>query len=144
MIKCEELTPLYEEIRYRYEVLVDTDVGEAFSLMRDSSSLITNYEQEVANLQKEYADWERTAKAFQASKSCELSKSVADGDRKSSFDEEVLEKWKLVSGIMKVQRYLESIVRFLNRVYFDSKLCYESCQRSMRYPVGDNRLGGHT
>lgn len=52
MEQYNEVLELFEEIKSRYEFLTDTDVLEAFSLMRDSSSLLANYDTLVADAYK--------------------------------------------------------------------------------------------
>lgn len=140
----QELIDLLNEIKFRYDTLDDNKVEDAFSLMRDSSSLLSSFEQAVADMQKVYADEERMAKAFQAETSFKLSNSVANGDRQASFNTDVIERWERVSSVMKSVRYLEAQSRLLSRIYFDSKMVTENCYRHLRPPVGENRIVGRT
>jgi hypothetical protein len=140
----DELIEQFEEMKYRYSQLVDSDVLEAFSLMRDSSSLLASWEQMSADAYKLTADAERMAKATEAKRSCELSSKPTDGARKAAFDQDVIDAWKRFSELNKQQKYTEANAKFLSRVYFDSKMIVENCYRQTRPPVGDNKIVGRT
>lgn len=142
--RYDEILEQFEEIKYRYSQLVDSDVLEAFSLMRDSSSLLSNWEQMSADAYKLTADAERMAKATEARRSCELSSKPTDGARKAAFDQEVVDAWGMFSELSKQQKYMEANAKFLSRVYFDSKMIVENCYRQTRPPVGDNKIVGRT
>ena len=49
MDNYEELLEMINEISCRYSVLTDTDELEAFSIMRDSSILQSNFEEMLAD-----------------------------------------------------------------------------------------------
>ena len=72
----DEILAMFDEVRLRYEDLNDTDVLEAFSLMRDSSSLLASYDTLAADAYKMSALLERNAKATEARKSLELSNKI--------------------------------------------------------------------
>ena len=134
----------FEEVKYRYESLNDSDVLEAFSLMKESSALLASYEQMVADSYKLTAIAERNAKGTEARKSCELSPKPTDGARKAAFNEEVIAAWELFADLYAKQKYMEANARFLGRVYFDSKMVVENCYRKERQPVGENKIVGRT
>lgn len=143
-INYEELIAQFEEIKFRYEGLNDSDVLEAFALMRDSSSLLSNYDQMVADAYKLTALTERQAKALEAKKSLELSPKVTEGARRATADASVGQAWKQVIERTTQQKYMEANARFLSRVYFDAKMIVENCYRKERPPVGENRIVGRT
>jgi hypothetical protein len=130
----ETLVSQYEEVQSRYEVLNDTDILDAFSIMRDSSSILANYEMMLADMGKCVFDAERLAKGTEASISCELSPKPTEGARRAICDERVIDIWKQYSDIKKKYEYLDANVHFLNRVYFDCKMIYESCIRREGIP----------
>lgn len=138
----EEILQSFDDVKYRYEGLNDSDVLEAFSLMRDSSSLLASYEQMSADALKLTALTEREAKALEAKKSLELSSKVTEGARKALCDPEVNEAYKRLAERVTQQKYIEANARFLSRVYFDSKLIVEQCYKKERPPVGDNKMVG--
>lgn len=138
----EEILQSFDDVKYRYEELNDSDVLEAFSLMRDSSSLLSSYEQMSADALKLTALTEREAKALEARKSLELSNKVTEGARKALCDPEVNEAYKRLAERVTQQKYIEANARFLSRVYFDSKLIVEQCYKKERPPVGDNKMVG--
>lgn len=138
----EEILQSFDDVKYRYEELNDSDVLEAFSLMRDSSSLLASYEQMSADALKLTALTEREAKALEAKKSLELSSKVTEGARKALCDPEVNEAYKRLAERVTQQKYIEANARFLSRVYFDSKLIVEQCYKKERPPVGDNKMVG--
>lgn len=138
----EEILQSFDDVKYRYEELNDSDVLEAFSLMRDSSSLLSSYEQMSADALKLTALTEREAKALEAKKSLELSSKVTEGARKALCDPEVNEAYKRLAERVTQQKYIEANARFLSRVYFDSKLIVEQCYKKERPPVGDNKMVG--
>lgn len=138
----EEIIQQFTNIKYRYEELNDSDVLEAFSLMRDSSSLLASYEQMSADALKLTALTEREAKALEAKKSLKLSSKVTEGARKALCDPEVNEAYKRLAERVTQQKYIEANARFLSRVYFDSKLIVEQCYKKERPPVGDNKMVG--
>lgn len=138
----EEILQSFDDVKYRYEELNDSNVLEAFSLMRDSSSLLASYEQMSADALKLTALTEREAKALEAKKSLELSSKVTEGARKALCDPEVNEAYKRLAERVTQQKYIEANARFLSRVYFDSKLIVEQCYKKERPPVGDNKMVG--
>lgn len=138
----EEILQSFDDVKYRYEELNDSDVLEAFSLMRDSSSLLASYEQMSADALKLTALTERETKALEAKKSLELSSKVTEGARKALCDPEVNEAYKRLAERVTQQKYIEANARFLSRVYFDSKLIVEQCYKKERPPVGDNKMVG--
>ena len=138
----EEILQSFDDVKYRYEELNDSDVLEAFSLMRDSSSLLASYEQMSADALKLTALTEREAKALEAKKSLELSSKVTEGARKALCDPEVNEAYKRLAERVTQQKYIEANARFLSRVYFDSELIVEQCYKKERPPVGDNKMVG--
>ena len=140
----QELLDRFDEIKYRYEVLNDVDVLEAFSIMRDSSSLLASYEAMVADAVKLSADMERNAKATEARISCELSPKPTEGARRAACDQAVIDAWEAYSETVRNQKYAEINAKFLNRVYFDTKMVVENCYRQARPPVGTDRVVGRT
>lgn len=138
----EEIIQQFTDIKYRYEELNDSDVLEAFSLMRDSSSLLASYEQMSADALKLTALTERQAKALEARKSLELSNKVSEGAKKALSDPEVIKAYKGLANKLTQQKYIEANARFLSRVYFDAKLVVEQCYKKERPPVGDNKMVG--
>ncbi len=140
----DELLELFEELSYRYSSINDTDVLEAFSLMKDSSSLLNNYEQLSADAYEYVANKERWAKATEARRSCELSPKPTDGARKACFDQEVISAWSDYAESVKRQKYIEANAKLLSRIYFDSKMIVENCYRRERQPAGDNKVVGRT
>lgn len=138
----DEILQSFDDVKYRYEELNDSDVLEAFSLMRDSSSLLASYEQMSADALKLTALTEREAKALEARKSLELSSKVTEGARKALCDHDVNEAYKKLAERVTQQKYIEANARFLSRVYFDSKLIVEQCYKKERPPVGDNKMVG--
>jgi len=140
----EELVSQFEEIKYRYEQLTDTDVLEAFSLMRDSSSLLASYDTMVAESYKLTALTERQARAVEARKSIELSVKPTEGARRATADEEVVSAWNKYISVATSQKYIEANAKFLSRVYFDAKMITENCYRKERPAVGTDRIVGRT
>lgn len=138
----EEIIQQFTDVKYRYEELNDSDVLEAFSLMRDSSSLLASYEQMSADALKLTALTERQAKALEARKSLELSNKVSEGAKKALSDPEVIKAYKGLANKLTQQKYIEANARFLSRVYFDAKLVVEQCYKKERPPVGDNKMVG--
>lgn len=138
----DELLDQFDEIMSRYAVLTDSDVLEAFSLMRDSSSLLASYDQLVADAYKYSALAERDAKATEARRSLELSPKPTEGARRASADAEVRGAWGRFIDMATKQKYAEANARFLNRVYFDSKMIVENGYRKERAPVGNDRIVG--
>ena len=138
----DELQNLFRGLEYRYSFINDDDVLEAFSLMRESSALLANYEQLSAQAYAIVATYERLAKATEARRSCELSPKPTDGARRACFDEEVIKAWNEYASIVKIQKYIDTNARFLSRMYFDSKMLVENCYRKERKPVGDNKVVG--
>lgn len=139
-----EILDMFEEIKYRYEVLEDTNVLEAFSLMRDSSSLLSSYDTMVADAYQMSANLERDARALEAKKSLELSNKPTDGARRATADDEVIEAWKrYIEGVTR-QKYAEANARFLSRVYFDAKMIVEQCYRKERPSAGSDKVVGRT
>jgi hypothetical protein len=143
-LSYNEISDLFEEIKYRYENLNDSDVLEAFSLMRDSSSLLSNYDQMSADAYKLTALYERQAKATEARKSCELAPKPTEGARKAACDAEVIDAWNKYIETSTRQKYIEANGKFLSRVYFDSKMIVEQCYRKERPPVGTDKIVGRT
>lgn len=140
----EEILAQFEEIKYRYEGLNDSDVLEAFSLMRDASSLLASYDAMAADAYKLSALTERQAKAVEARKSLELSNKPTDGARKANASDDVLLAWSKYADTVAKQKYVEANARFLSRVYFDAKMVVENCYRKERPPVGKDRIVGRT
>jgi hypothetical protein len=140
----EKYNELFQEVSARYEAINDSDVEEAFSLMKDSSSLLDSYEQLSADASEYVAVKERYAKATEARRSCELSSKPTDGARKACFDKEVVYAWKDYANTVKTNKYIEANTKFLSRIYFDSKMIVENCYRRERMPSGDNRVVGRT
>lgn len=140
--KVTELTDAYDEICEWFNELDDNMVSDAFGLMKEASALQASFESLLADLNKSYIDCERMAKAKQAKVSRESSTKVNEGDRIAASSEDVLKSWEFVSDIQKSARYMEAKARHLSRIYFDSKLIYENACRSLRNPVGDDKLVG--
>ena len=140
----DEILAMFDEVRLRYGDLNDTDVLEAFSLMRDSSSLLASYDTLAADAYKMSALLERNAKATEARKSLELSNKPTDGARRAASNEEVIKAWKDYVESVTRQKYVEANARFLSRVYFDAKMIVENCYRKERPPVGNDRIVGRT
>lgn len=140
----DELLAAFEEIKYRYETMTDSDVLEAFAIMRDSSSLLSSYDQFVADIYKVTALSERDAKATEARRSLELSTKPTEGARRAAADEEVRAAWSRFIDMATKQKYAEANARFLSRVYFDAKMVVENCYRKERPPAGENRIVGRT
>lgn len=140
----DEILDMFEEIKYRYESLEDTNVLEAFSLMRDSSSLLASYDTMVADAYQMSALLEREAKATEARKSLELSNKPTDGARKATANEEVVNAWNKYIESVTRQKYAEANARFLSRVYFDAKMIVEQCYRKERPAVGSDKVVGRT
>ena len=140
----DELKDMVDEVKERYSYLVDTDVEEAFMLMKEASSLQATVDMVVAHFQKEYADVERYAKVMQAKISSEASPQVSKGDRVALQDERCIEAWTTVAKTMKAVREMEALAKLLGRIYFDCKMVTENGYRRERVPVGDNRIVGRT
>ena len=134
MDNYEELLEMINEISCRYSVLTDTDELEAFSIMRDSSILQSNFEEMLADCYKLAADKERMAKATEARRRCELSDKPTNGNRMAAFDPEVIRAWKEYSESIKQTKYVEANAKLLSRIYFDCKMIYEACVRRMSKP----------
>lgn len=144
MEQYNEVLELFEEIKNRYEFLTDTDVLEAYSLMRDASSLLASYDTLVADAYKLSSLLEREAKATEARKSLELSNKPTDGARRATADPEVVGAWTRHIESVTRQKYAEANARFLSRVYFDAKMIVENCYRKERPAVGTDRIVGRT
>lgn len=143
-MKYNDVLEEFESISRRYKNLVDSDVGEAYSLMINSSSLLSSYEQMYADAIKLVSMKERLAKATEARVSCELSPKPTEGARRAAFHEDVLSGWKDYAESLRNQKYIEANSKFLSRVYFDTKMIVENCYRKERPAVGDNRVVGRT
>lgn len=143
-MKYSDVLEEFESISRRYKNLVDSDVGEAYSLMINSSSLLSSYEQMYADAVKLVSMKERLAKATEARVSCELSPKPTEGARRAAFHEDVLNGWKDYAESLRNQKYIEANSKFLSRVYFDTKMIVENCYRKERPAVGDNRVVGRT
>ena len=141
MKNLSELKASYDELKLWYDGLEDTDASSAFGIMKEASALQASFEFLSADLGKELADAERSAKATHATVSSSLSTKVNEGDRLATKSMEVLEA--RVSSIQRSQRYIDATSKHLSRIYFDSKLIFENACRAMRQPVGENKLVGH-
>lgn len=145
ILKDGDLDTFYEvfyEVESAYKAMDDSDVEEAFSIMKEASSLGASFEKLSYDLAKEQAIQERQAKALAARISKESSSKVNEGDRLASFNPEVLSAWQRVAEIRSAQMYLEATARYLLRIYYDTKLVYENACRAMRNPVGGEKLVG--
>lgn len=143
MKNLSELKASYDELKLWYDDLEDTDASSAFGIMKEASALQASFEFLSADLGKELADAERSAKATHATVSSSLSTKVNEGDRLATKSMEVLEAWEMVSSIQRSQRYIDATSKHLSRIYFDSKLIFENACRAMRQPIGENKLVGH-
>lgn len=141
----ENLDTLYEqfsELEIEYKALNDSDVEDAYNIMKRASSLTSSFEKMSYDLGKELNIQERSAKALAAKISKESSSKVNEGDRLASFNKDVLCAWQRVAEVKSAQMYLEATARYLLRIYYDTKLIYENACRSMRNPVGGDKLVG--
>lgn len=143
MSQLSNLSPMYDELKERYDSLIDTDVAEAFSLMKLASSLQASYETELAELNRELVKQERKARAMHAFISRSSSAKVNDGDRNALCDSRVMKEWEQHESIQKACKLLEIAIKFISRVYYDCKLVYENCCRAMRDTVKGDMLVGH-
>ena len=116
MTDWNELKVLFDEVKYRYEILDDTDVGEAYSLMKVSSALQASYEYGLADLVKSLAYKDREAKAIQADVSRASSNKVNEGERIATSSPEVIEAWNKCADIKRSCQLVESTVKFLSRI----------------------------
>lgn len=142
--KYNEILESFEEIKFRYENLVDTDVMEAYALMISSSSLLASYEQMNADAIKLVFSNERAAKGTEARVSCELSPKPTDGARRAVFHEDVVKAWDKYAESLRNQKYIDANAKFLSRVYFDTKMIVENCYRKERQPAKDDKVVGRT
>lgn len=144
MTDWNELKELFDDVKSRYEILDDTDVGEAYSLMKVASSLQASYEYGLADLVKSLAYKEREAKAIQADVSRAGSTKVNEGERIATSSPEVIEAWNKCADIKRSCQLVESTVKFLSRIYYDCKLVYENGCRAMRDSTKGEKLVGRT
>ncbi|EKU78719.1 hypothetical protein [Veillonella seminalis] len=142
MTDWNELKELFDDVKSRYEILDDTDVGEAYSLMKVSSALQASYEYGLADLVKSLAYKDREAKAIQADVSRASSNKVNEGERIATSSPEVIEAWNKCADIKRSCQLVESTVKFLSRIYYDCKLVYENGCRNMRDSTKGEKLVG--
>lgn len=142
--RVDELTELYDDLAEWFYRLDDALVGDAFGIMKEASALQASYDMLTAEIMRYYAEEERMAKCTQARVSREASDKVNNGDRIAATSKEVLTAWAKVAQIQCMARYVEARAKHLSRIYFDSKLIYENACRTLRNPVGEDKLVGHT
>jgi hypothetical protein len=116
----------YQRIENLFKNLIDNDIGTAFILMRDSSILMTNFEEEINRVNKELEIMKIKINSIENRMSYTYDpKTVAKGDRQKEFNPRVKRVRIALVNKKDDLNDLQKQYNFLARVNFKTQMMYE-------------------
>jgi hypothetical protein len=116
----------------------DNDPNTAFSIFKRASSLLATLEELEADFISQLSYAETLAESIEAEKCIDLGAGkVGLGEKKAAADEKVIATWKKFFDKKKELGQLVANIKYMTRIYYDAKSCYENASKKYRQEKND-------